>query len=122
MNTYDYSPLEKSQVRLFQFSLTAQGELKAIVDHVHLYPEAKIVYNGLSHAWGSSESMTTLICDGRQLPITTDLAEALSEIVKSHPNEPLWIDQISINQENIAEKSEQVKMMNLIFESTPRIL
>jgi hypothetical protein len=122
MNLYKYSQLEKSHVRLFRFSITVEGKLKAAVDHVHLYPEAKIVYNGLSHDWDSSKTITSLICDGKQLPITTELEEALFEIIKSHQDEPLWINEISIDKENIVEKSEQVKMMNLIFESMPRLL
>ena len=117
MKSYTYSPLEKSHIRLLHLSVTHDGTLKATVKHVRLHPEATVVYNGLSHIWGSSESIINLVCDGKWLPITKTLATALSEYIKCYPNEPLWIDQICISQMDHIEKSEQVKMMNLIFES-----
>lgn len=117
MKPYTYYTLEKSHIRLLRLSLTKKGNVKATVEYVHIHTAATVEYNVLSYSWGDSDNTTNLVCDGKWISITTSLAAALFEYVKLFPNELLWTDSISIDQEDVVEKSEQVKMMNLIIES-----
>ena len=59
---------------------------------------------------------------GKSLAITETLAIALKHL--QHPTDTmlLWIDQISINQEDEAEKSEQVDIMGQIYRNAEEVL
>ena len=61
-------------------------------------------------------------CDGRRLLISTNLRDALRRF--RHPTESrlLWVDAICINQEDYAERAEQVLMMPKIYHRALEVL
>jgi uncharacterized membrane protein YhhN len=49
------------------------------------------------------------------ISITLNLRNALSTIWKAHPSRHLWADALSITQDNLMEKNQQVSLMAGIF-------
>ena len=79
-------------------------------------------YTGLSYVWGDSKKEVGILCNGRGLEVTTSLASALLAV--RHPRETvqIWADAICINQDDDAEKSQQVNIMNKVFENAAEVV
>jgi hypothetical protein len=72
-------------------------------------------YNALSYVWGNATEREPFTCSGKQLMITTNLHAALSQLQQHGHLEPLWVDAICINQEDVPERSSQVQLMGDIY-------
>lgn len=70
-------------------------------------------YTALSYAWGDMSDTATIECHGKAVQVTQSLYAALRMFAAT----PLlvWADALSIDQQNIAEKTQQVNMMALIY-------
>ncbi|KAF7544004.1 hypothetical protein G7Z17_g10296 [Cylindrodendrum hubeiense] len=123
MTDYVYSPLEASHIRLIKVAFNDQDELDASIEHTNLDPEDPITYSTLSYVWGDTSNTVQLSCDdGKTIKITTTLHDALRQVAKFNPNKLLWVDQICINQNDLHERSEQVKLMNTIYEKAETVI
>lgn len=78
-------------------------------------------YDALSYAWGDGAREKNVFCNGKRLPITQTLWEALHHF--RHPTEQksLWVDKICVCQERVRERNAQVKMMGDIFKSARKV-
>jgi Heterokaryon incompatibility protein (HET) len=73
-------------------------------------------YSALSYAWGTlSPSDATLYVGDDPFKVTQSLYDVLQILVARHDVIRLWVDQISINQEDKTEKQEQVLLMSQTF-------
>ena len=85
-------------------------------------------YQALSYCWGSPYRSVTLRCNGFKLKISPNLAEGLKRlyayVVESRWAIPplFWVDQICINQEDNAERTQQVRMMRSIYQQSTRTI
>jgi hypothetical protein len=74
------------------------------------------VYSALSYVWGeASPDDPELEVNSQPYKVTRSLHSAISYLASSENVPDLWIDQISINQEDDAEKVQQVQLMSSIF-------
>lgn len=80
------------------------------------------LYEALSYVWGESKKGRSILLDGREFSVTDNLFAALGRIRKREEKRTLWIDQICINQRNLAEREQQVRLMGKIFSRTYRAL
>ncbi|KAK5126780.1 hypothetical protein LTR85_009714 [Meristemomyces frigidus] len=73
-------------------------------------------FTALSYTWGDPKIRKHICIDGRIIDVTVNLEEALRHLQQSI-TEPLtlWIDAVCIDQNNEAEKSEQVAHMRDIY-------
>lgn len=73
-------------------------------------------YETVSYVWGSSDRCKTIsLADGKSLAVTASLELLLSSIVKASETGYLWIDQITINQDDHHERGAQVRIMGEIY-------
>jgi hypothetical protein len=79
-------------------------------------------YDALSYTWGDGARDKNVFCNGKRLPVTKTLWEALNRF--RHPTETVtfWIDWICVCQERIRERNAQVKMMGDIFKSARKVI
>ncbi|KAK5720442.1 hypothetical protein LTR17_014999 [Elasticomyces elasticus] len=150
--TYDHAPLRNDEIRVLYLEPAANlaDPLFCRIDIISLSQcQERDQYRALSYAWGpvhndGTHLTDTIACDDRQIPITTNLAQALRRLRNSmHSNEPepidtsyfnstivpapkppskwLWVDAICINQLDTAERSEQVSLMAKIYERSERL-
>ncbi|KAG5807736.1 hypothetical protein H9Q74_008094 [Fusarium xylarioides] len=72
-------------------------------------------YEALSYVWGPPNRTKTINCNGQDFNITDGLDTALRRLRLSGEPRHIWIDQICIDQDSIAERSEQVSIMGHIY-------
>jgi len=78
-------------------------------------------YKALSYVWGDPSFTEELRCTKGSLRITANLSAALHELA-SLCDQLLWVDQLCINQSDLAERSQQVNIMGSIFQSAEEVL
>ncbi|KAF3066322.1 Heterokaryon incompatibility protein 6, OR allele [Daldinia childiae] len=81
-----------------------------------------IEFETLSYVWGTVQDVTTISVDGKDVPITTNLAATLKRIRLSNEIRTIWVDQLCINQQDEEEKGNQVALMGRIYSTTTQCL
>ena len=82
-------------------------------------------FEALSYAWGSSENPVNIFLGesgNHTLAVTQNLAEALPYLRYKDRARVLWIDAISVNQQDLAERSSQVRRMADIYSKASQVL
>lgn len=74
-----------------------------------------VLYHALSYTWGDPTGVQTILCEGKVLRVTQNLHEALTEYRRRGESTPLWADAVCINQSDVTEKTEQVRMMRDVY-------
>jgi hypothetical protein len=74
-------------------------------------------YTALSYAWGNPEKSCAVFVDGKRLPITANLDQALRSLRLEAKSPRLWVDSICINQASDQERNHQVRQMCLIYKT-----
>ena len=122
---YQYLPLEHRQIRLLKASCddskhSAQLRCDFLVTCLD---ELEVNYRAISYVWGDLTAVSQITCtDGGYLELTSSAVDILNAMVDNPDTDYLWIDQICINQEDIEEKANQVRMMGDIFASANGVL
>ena len=78
-------------------------------------------YDALSYTWGETTRTKTLLCNGRRLPVTQTLLEALHHFREPDREVTIWIDQICICQDRVMERNQQVELMGKIFRGAQKV-
>ncbi|RKL09388.1 hypothetical protein BFJ71_g1251 [Fusarium oxysporum] len=79
-------------------------------------------YEAISYCWGTGGRSSEIICDGKPLPLTESIEGALRRMRHATTQRRLWADQVCINQDDIAERSQQVSLMNAIYKGAKHVL
>ncbi|KAH7354652.1 heterokaryon incompatibility protein-domain-containing protein [Rhexocercosporidium sp. MPI-PUGE-AT-0058] len=97
-------------------------ELRCRLKHIHSLQDHD--YEALSYVWGehSTEHMIQYSTSGTQIPITANLDCALRQLRYADRSRLLWVDAISINQDDLAERSQQVRMMQEIYANATQVV
>jgi hypothetical protein len=72
-------------------------------------------YTALSYVWGVPVFDQNISFEHGSINITSSLATALHHLRSTEHGIFLWIDQICINQSDLAEKVQQIPLMGLIY-------
>jgi hypothetical protein len=72
-------------------------------------------YTALSYAWGDPTVTASVIVNGIECHVTTNLESALRHIRDDVDHIVLWVDAICINQNNMLERNHQVQLMRQIY-------
>lgn len=119
-NPYIYEPLPAKSIRVL--------ELREGVGNQPLIYELIIQaitgnsYEAISYAWGDSKRTGLILCNGKNIGITTSLISALSAFRLIHGVRRVWADAVCINQEDVEERNSQVAQMDAIYTSAERVL
>ncbi|KAL5365089.1 HET-domain-containing protein [Aspergillus floccosus] len=92
------------ECKLFNYSLVTEHS-----DGVHH------LYEALSYAWGSDVKSESVILNESPFFVTKNLHAALLCLRDCQLERILWIDALSINQEDGDEKSQQIPLMRRIY-------
>ena len=79
-------------------------------------------YTALSYTWGETTPCKTIRVDGKAVTVRANLEAALSHIQEDDRAVTLWVDAICIDQKNMGEKSQQVRMMRDIYAKSEYVL
>lgn len=72
-------------------------------------------YESLFYKYGWPLPVDVLLLDGVEVAVGGELAAALRRLRDANEERRIWIDAVCINQNDIAEKNEHVKMMGQIY-------
>lgn len=80
-------------------------------------------YEALSYTWGSKMHTEHIHVDHCcQLSITENLSAALRDLRKTDQSRVLWVDALSINQDDNYEKSSQIQLMGKVYARAAQVL
>lgn len=139
---YEYTPFppDTDQIRLLTlFPASEQNEEIVITLRNSTTEAAARQYEALSYVWGSTdnpenvsvvssfttdkdENMSLSACSAAPLLVTQNLAVALRHLRRQDVARILWIDAICVDQQNIAERGEQVGKMAQIYSLAARVV
>jgi hypothetical protein len=87
-------------------------EINIFLSH-HDFKTNSTAYEALSYRWGDPLDTQPIVCEGKRFNATTNLYLALHRL-RYEAEEPrrIWIDAICINQMDVAERNQQVALMN----------
>ncbi|KAI8655143.1 HET domain-containing protein [Fusarium keratoplasticum] len=82
-------------------------------------------YEAVSYCWGGDDGDYTksefIIIGGSLFPITKNCAAVLHKIRKTNSKRVIWIDSLCINQNDVKERSVQVRQMGQIFSGAQKV-
>jgi hypothetical protein len=84
--------------------------------------QSSSTYKALSYTWGDCSLKSIISVNGKKLTITESLATALYHIRPKSESLKIWIDQICINQEDLQEKTDQVRRMDRVYRNSDEAL
>jgi hypothetical protein len=79
------------------------------------------IYDALSYTWGDTSLLSTIICDGAPLQISSNLHLAQNRFQHEGTSLLLWADTIFINQCDSKERNSQVLLMRQIYQNAWRV-
>ncbi|KAF5659185.1 heterokaryon incompatibility protein (het-6OR allele) [Fusarium heterosporum] len=115
-----YKPLNpsSSEIRLLKLPHDASSEFELVTVSLNDKPK----YAALSYLWGDPKNYGEVTINDTTVRIPDNLASAFLCILSDEPfrKQPwiryLWADAICINQNDLDERSEQVRLMRRIFQ------
>jgi hypothetical protein len=117
-NNITYSSLksDRPEIRLLTISPGRRDDkILCRLDTVSL--DDAPTYTVLSYCWGEAAERGHILLHEKTVSLTKSLEIGLRHARNEHEDIVLWVDAICINQENLAEKSVQVRMMGRIYAS-----
>lgn len=143
-DTYSYTPIDSAsgQIRLLTISYDLKqafghsnvdplaGSLKPYYLPISRHPRAKRIvrsvriptFFALSYVWGNPARTHEMIIDGKKHGVTENLYNALRILQRDAMGDfKVWADAICINQNDLAERSDQVFLMREIYRSAAQV-
>ncbi|KXX82848.1 Heterokaryon incompatibility protein 6, OR allele [Madurella mycetomatis] len=109
-----YGTLAARHIRLLrQVPSTSDGVPHLLIETYPLDQAPK--FSALSYTWGSPTLGKVILCNGRRKHITENLYYALGRAFSWRDDIYLWADGLCINQEDILERNQQVRLMGEIY-------
>ena len=113
--TYTHKALDSGHIRLLYLLPGDQGdELRGVVFSIPY--ESSGTYQALSYVWGTDQRTHELTTPDGILRITSSLDKGLRRLRHKSKAILLWVDAICINQEDNAEKVQQIRLLPKIFQ------
>ncbi|ETS76634.1 hypothetical protein PFICI_12021 [Pestalotiopsis fici W106-1] len=111
--SYRYSELKRGEIRLVRILPAKMSAIKCAIEHYSLanVPE----YVAVSYAWGDVGDTEQIYVDGMKHCISASLFGALSAFRQRENEVFIWADALCIDQQNMIEKSKQIKLMTSIY-------
>lgn len=82
-------------------------------------------YVAMSYTWGDSDDRVQIWIDDNSVQVTRNLEQGLRQFRELEPFKEgtwMWVDAVCIDQTNIRERDEQVKMMSAIYQQAGNIV
>jgi hypothetical protein len=119
--SFTHTPLDLSRqtIRVLRvLNGPRKSTLECTVEHVPLDGR----HTCLSYTWGALDSGSQILINGRTFKVRKNLRNFLLQAREDGLSDPLWIDAVCIDQQNVAERNHQVQQMALIYQQAKRVL
>jgi hypothetical protein len=84
--------------------------------------QSLLEYEALSYTWGSQKGDRQILCNGKEVIVTENCEVALRHLRQTDKPRALWVDAICINQDSVAERSQQVNLMGDLYKLSARTI
>ena len=116
-----YQPLQHNEIRLITLAPGKwRDPIECNLQTVSL--DDNPTYEALSYVWGDASLRRWVYLKKSNFDVSKSLEVALRHLRHEDSERVMWIDAICINQSDDAEKSEQVKKMQLIYARTSHLV
>jgi hypothetical protein len=116
-----YKSLQHLEIRILTLNPGSVSDpVECTLEHASL--DDNPYYEALSYAWGDPTITRKILVDGKKLPVTVNLLAALENFRDPELHIRLWVDAICVNQRNLSERGQQVKLMRRVFSQARRTL
>jgi hypothetical protein len=112
--SFRYRPLSQ-EIRLLVLLPPTPKSRRIRCRLLHQSLHACAPYEALSYVWGNQGNRFDISVDECDFSVTSNLFEALKAIRHPRKSKILWVDAICIDQCNLEERTEQVKLMGAIY-------
>jgi hypothetical protein len=114
---YEYQPLNSSKKQIRLIKLSPQHDDGIIHCDLETYDfEDAPEYVALSYTWGPSKPLFNVYVENQSIQVRENLFQFLQQYQKQGEQARyMWIDQICIDQLNVAERSSEVQFMSDIY-------
>lgn len=116
--SYVYHPLSHGEIRLLVIHPGDQSTINCSIRHALLSQSPQ--YEALSYCWGDTKRNVHINCNDLQISVTENLCSALHRLRRKNVDTILWVDAICINQQDLEERSSQVRLMRYIYQRSRR--
>jgi hypothetical protein len=124
---YQYRPLKAPHMIRLMTLLpgTFSSDIRVFLHTKRFEEHSKSNFEALSYAWGTTVDPVNIFVGKtgyHTLSVTQNLAEALPYLRYEKRPRVLWIDAICVNQQDLEERSSQVKRMPDIYSRATRVV
>ena len=122
---YQYTPLndDLKEIRLLTlYGGDFKADIHISIRTVPLSPDNPPTYEALSYVWGSLKNPIDIHVGVQTLAVTQNLAGALPYLRYRDKPRTLWIDAICVNQQDLKERSRQVRRMADMYRLADRVV
>ncbi|KLU91790.1 hypothetical protein MAPG_10738 [Magnaporthiopsis poae ATCC 64411] len=118
--TLDTSTHEIRLLRLLPGNLSDSIETELITTTLDIQ---SIPFEALSYVWGQkSNPPNQIVVDNTPKDVTENLHSALRGLRRDDQSRMLWVDAVCVNQEDILERNQQVRLMHRIYAGATRVV
>ncbi|KAK2048435.1 hypothetical protein LZ31DRAFT_448188, partial [Colletotrichum somersetense] len=115
MKKYRYSPLTLNrEIRLLKLH-AGEGLKELSGELVNATLDETPPFTAISYAWGAPQPRKAILCSGLEMDIGPSLHSALLHLRDPADDTLLWVDALCINQKDVPELNQQVRMMGDIY-------
>ena len=121
--TFEYERLDPSvdSVRLLVL-LPGNEDDDVACELIHRTFASKPKFEALSYTWGDASNLKSIRLHGFPFEIRENLYRALSHLRSKTEKRLIWADAICIDQTNVEERSNQVRLMSFIYSRAQGVL
>ncbi|KAE9364306.1 hypothetical protein N431DRAFT_431186 [Stipitochalara longipes BDJ] len=112
---YQSRHIDGSEIRLLVLR-PGDGTAAVACDLITVSLDDNPIYEALSYVWGDASVRTYVELCGQLASVTINLEAALRAFRLKDCDRTIWADALCINQRDICERNDQVRMMGRIYE------
>jgi hypothetical protein len=126
MLSFRYQPLQYGdsiRILVLHPSSNDSDPITCTIQHARL-SDASLEFEAVSYTWGNNTQTRAIYFNNgtRELLVRQNCYSALWYLRDKYEDRLLWIDAISINQNNLQERARQVRIMDKIFDRASSVV
>ena len=122
MAPYEYSALQKERSTRLLKILPGEEDAQLALELTEVKLDDEPVYDAISYTWGEDQCLQTIKINGQPYLIRPNIHIFFLELRRQGCTTQLWVDAVSIRQDDATEKGHQVHMIGDIFSRARRVL
>lgn len=122
---YTYTRIETAQTARVLTLHPAAGKYDPLfgsLSTIHLDSPSRPPYETISYVWGKPVLSDIIVLDGAIHWLTRSLSNALRRLRHKTECRVVWADQICVNQQDPAERNQQVGLMGKLYKEAKTVL